>query len=76
MKIILIIQIIFSRVLIGMTGRMIVLCDETISLIDAKTLKASLIGKEYFETVECKAIDLRIQLNHIRINVYKSILRL
>lgn len=56
--------------------KLISLCNENLSLMDAKSLKASLCGKEYFKTYECAGIDLQIALNDVIIEIYKSILKI
>lgn len=62
--------------LLVMHKKLISLCDENLSLMDSKTLKASLYGKEYFKTFECAGIDLKIEINNVGIEIYKSILKI
>lgn len=52
------------------------LCDLNLSLIDAETLKASLYGKLYLQTLEHAVNKLHIELNDVRIKFNKSFLNL
>ena len=52
------------------------LIDLNLSLIDSESLKASLYGKEYLNTLEHAQIKLHIEVNDIRIKFHKAFINL